>query len=237
MKYSFPDNYGEECIIIALDKALVPLVSGALKPFEQAYTWITDDDYEQGYNAFAQIQAGMANQCIELLIESNRQIYRLLDTALNGASYTAGPDPEKPGKILVSPAIPDAPGNTSPALLPDYGIRPRFERLVNIVDNLSTGTTYPAGPEWLSNGALNDPAGLRPTMRRLVAGVESNTLLPDDNLLVALRGTIEAGANDNALTYLNDIRTDVQAILDAMQTAENLDDIKDLLGQLLVLLA
>lgn len=115
MQHSFPDNYGEECIIIVIDKALVPLVGGALKPFEQSYSWVTDADYEQGYNAFAQLQASMANNCLEELIESNRQIYRLLDAGLNGQTYTTAPDPLDPTKEIALPAIPVAPAAFSSA--------------------------------------------------------------------------------------------------------------------------
>lgn len=114
MKYAFPDNYGEDCIVLCLDKSLVPLVSGALKPFEQSYSWISDEDYEQGYNAFAQVQASFMNNCLQELIESNRQIYRLLDSGLNGRVYTTAPDPLDPTKQIAVPAIPVAPQAFNP---------------------------------------------------------------------------------------------------------------------------
>lgn len=72
MKYTFPANYGEDCIIIEIDKALVPLVAGALRPFEQRYSWATEEDYEQGYNAFAQLQAQFMGKCVEQI---NRAIF------------------------------------------------------------------------------------------------------------------------------------------------------------------
>lgn len=105
MKHTFPDNYGEECIIIAFDKSLLPMIAGALRPFEKRYSWVSEEDYELGYNAFAQVQADMANNCLNELIESNNRLYRLLDTALNGTVYSATGD----SPPVVTPAIPAAP--------------------------------------------------------------------------------------------------------------------------------
>jgi hypothetical protein len=112
VKYAFPTTYGERCILLPIDSSLVPLISGALKLFEQRGYWIADEDYEAGYNAFAELQALMSNNCLRELVESNRQIYRLLDTALNGVAYSASGD-EPP---VISPAIPAAPA--APALPP-----------------------------------------------------------------------------------------------------------------------
>lgn len=221
MKYAFPANYGKECIIIALDKALVPLVAGALKPFEQAYTWVSDEDYEQGYNAFVELQASFMNSCLKELIESNNRIYRLLDTALNGEVYTALPDPLKPTETIVTPALPAAPLASSPAALPAWALRRRLERLINLVDNQSTGANFPLVNPGLSEGALTDTYGLRRTIRLLVAGYATMPDTPETH---------------NALTYLNILSTDVKAILEALETAESMEEIKVLLGELLVLL-
>lgn len=105
MKYVFPTNYGEDCVIVAIDKSLVPMIAGALRPFEQRGYWLSDIDYERGYNAIAEIQSDMANNCLAKLIESNDRLYRLLDTALNGTVYSAsGATPPE-----ITPAIPAAP--------------------------------------------------------------------------------------------------------------------------------
>lgn len=71
MIYTFPPNYGTDSILVEVDAALVPLVAGALRPFEQRYSWATDIDYEQGYNAFCKLQvefmgAGIARLQMEI---------------------------------------------------------------------------------------------------------------------------------------------------------------------------
>jgi hypothetical protein len=82
------------------------MVAGALLHFQQRGYWQTETDYQQGYNAFAELQASMTNNCLTELIESNNRLYRLIDASLNGTTYTA--DGSTPP--VVSPAIPAAPG-------------------------------------------------------------------------------------------------------------------------------
>jgi hypothetical protein len=174
MKHTFPENYGEGCILVEIDKALVPLVAGALKPFERRFSWVSDEDYEQGYNAFAELQVQFMGKCVQALIDSNDRIYRLLDTALNGVAYTATPAtspppaaPPDPTRPTISPAIPTVPAASSPAQLAPFALRSRLERLINLADNLSTGQTFPLDPAFLSDSALNNNTGLRETIINL----------------------------------------------------------------------
>lgn len=100
MKYTFPANYGERCVLVPIDAAMIPLVSGALNKFVQEYVWETYEDWELGYNAIAEIQLQMANNCLQELIDSNDRLYRLLDTAFNGTTYTAGEPPTPPIPVV-----------------------------------------------------------------------------------------------------------------------------------------
>ncbi len=81
MKYVFPTNYGEDCILLPIDTALIPLVSGAILHFQKRGYWITESDYEAAYNAFAELQADMSGRCIDRLIVEIR--------ALRGGSLPA----------------------------------------------------------------------------------------------------------------------------------------------------
>lgn len=74
MRYAFPATYGEDCVLVPIDAALVPLVAGALLLFQQRGYWKTDADYEQGYNAFAELQADMSGRCIDKLIVEIRAL-------------------------------------------------------------------------------------------------------------------------------------------------------------------
>lgn len=228
MKYSFPANYGEDCIIVAIDKSLIPLVAGALKPFEQSYTWLSDEDYEQGYNAFAELQASFMNTCLKELVESNNRIYRLLDTALNGAAYTAIANPLAPDSLVVTPAIPAAPPASSPAVLNPYGLRRRLERLINLVDNQATGATFSGAPSNLSDGALNDTQGERDTIRALQGFIDAGWF-GIGGQRATLANVVEAlriGSTQDAAT----IDTALEALSAASSTANVFSIVRDLLS-------
>lgn len=136
MPYSFPIGYREsECYLVPIRAALIPFVAGALRQFEAREAWATEADYEQAYNAFAEVEAAMMQTCASELIESNRQIYRLLDTIFNKRSYTlVSSDP-----LVISPAIPAVPQETDDEL----GIVKRLLDTRNLLDNAINGTRYP----------------------------------------------------------------------------------------------
>ena len=174
MQYTFPDpeTYGHCIYLVPIDAALVPLVSGALEKFQQRGVWASDSDYEQGYNAFAEVQEAMSGKCLQDLIESNNRLYRLLDTVLNGTVYSTIPPaqnpppapPSDPTRPTISPVIPAAPSASSPAALPAFALRRRLERLINLTDNLANGQTY-ALDAALSEGTLIDNQGVRDALR------------------------------------------------------------------------
>lgn len=71
-RYTFPAEYGENCVLLDIDKSLLPLVAGALKHFEFREAWLTEQDYEQGYNAFAQLRETFMGKCLEDIITEIR---------------------------------------------------------------------------------------------------------------------------------------------------------------------
>jgi hypothetical protein len=110
VKYTFPETYGTDEVLVPIDIALIPLVSGALKHFERPETWESDEAWQAGYNAFAELQVAMTGRRISDLIEAVDRQYRLIDTALNGTQYTSSANPADPARPIVSPEIPAAPG-------------------------------------------------------------------------------------------------------------------------------
>lgn len=165
MRYTFPQAYGQCCYLVPIDAALVPLVAGALRLFEERGIWVTDEDYELGYNAFAELQVCMTGRCIQDLVEAQERTYRLLDRALNGTAYVATPDPVDPvlNPPTITPAIPDVPPTT--ALAP--GLLARNERLLRLVDNLSTGRNYGFDVQNPGEPELDNLVGLRETVTAL----------------------------------------------------------------------
>lgn len=145
--YQFPPNYSEnDCALLSVPTAFIPFMRRWFDLLQQRYVWATESDYQQGYQVVARMEAFLMNGCLQQLIESNRQIYRLLDTSLNGATYTAtGTDPVT-NLPLIDPAIPAVPDVTSPAQLPGVALRRRLERLIDLVDNGFNGTLIPDQP-------------------------------------------------------------------------------------------
>lgn len=164
MKYVFPENYGNDCVLLPIDVSLIPLVSGALKPFEERYKWATELDYERGYNAFAQIQEELMGNCMRQLIESNNKLYRLIDSVFNGVEYSATYDETVPGNYIVTPEIPVVPLDLMPYEYRELGVRGRLERAIYLLDNLITGKTTPYPYEEMSSGALEGNKGIRETI-------------------------------------------------------------------------
>lgn len=103
---TFPNTQYQaaDCVLVPINKALIPYVAGALKMYERRGWWATDQDWEYAYNAFAALEIAMAGNCVTDLIESNNRIYRLLDTIFNGAQYAAFGNPP-----VISPEIPAVP--------------------------------------------------------------------------------------------------------------------------------
>jgi len=137
---SFPDDYDpERCALVAIPIAFVEFVWGALEPLQRREIWQTEDDYQQGYAAVAALGVCMMAGCLDELIESNRQIYRLLDASINGAVYSALGDGTPASPFVFSPPIP-----TVPTLAP--GIEPSLkfeaEKTERLIDNLVNANTY-----------------------------------------------------------------------------------------------
>ena len=136
MAHIFPAGYQTRgCYLVPIDAALLPYVAGLLRYYEQRAAWASEQDYEQGYNAFAELEACMTKLCAEELIESNRQIYRLLDSIYNGTQYTLADD----DPLTIYPVIPPVP-NTDDPIMP--GMRAVMGRVFRVLDNGINGTLY-----------------------------------------------------------------------------------------------
>ena len=136
----------EPAHLACVPRSLLPLFCGQLAALEQPEAWASDEDWRQGYAWIVELQAELMSGCIDKLIQGQERIYRLLDTALNGAVYTAvGVDPVT-GLAIVEPAIAAAPAATDPQALTTIALRNRIDRLVDLVDNGLNGTMIPNPP-------------------------------------------------------------------------------------------
>lgn len=146
MKYIFPtEEYGQQCVIVPIDAALLPFISGVLTKFFTPYVWETRSDYEQGYKAFAELVANMNNNCLQQLTEGQDRLYRLFDNWLNGTQYAV-----VEGQI--TPPIPLAPPANSTAA---NAARAQLRRLHQLAENAATAAAYDADSAMEGTTALD----------------------------------------------------------------------------------
>jgi hypothetical protein len=99
---TFPVDWRDQpCFLIATPRPLVPYVTGLLKILESPGFWQSEADYIRGYTAAIEWEECAMTTCLDVLLEKQDAMYRLLDTALRGTAYTVvSEDP-----LVVEPAI------------------------------------------------------------------------------------------------------------------------------------
>lgn len=167
MRYIFPADYGERtCYLVPVNAALIPLVAGALRFFERRGSWETDADYEQGYNAFAELQVCLMRACIDDLVESNNRLYRLLDTALFGTGYVV----QSTDPLVVTP---DIPPQRTMGIYDEASLLGRLENLKQLLENGLNGTETPN---------YDRQNGVRDLIEQLIAAIQQTGQLDDEML-------------------------------------------------------
>ena len=104
-QHIFPDHYGEDCVMVSLDKAFVPLIVGQIELMLQRKYWSSDDDWYKGHSAASEAIAAMATNCAQQITDSIDRLYRLHDTAFNSQRYTVD------ANGVIQPPIPVVPFN------------------------------------------------------------------------------------------------------------------------------
>lgn len=135
MRFAFPSDYGTRgCALVPIDMALLPIVAGRIAELEERRVW-EPADYEQAYRAIADLEACMTTICAQELIESNRQLYRLIDAGFFGRVYVAGASPPE----TITPAIPSVPN----LAFADPGLLGKTEYLSQLVQSKLAGIDTP----------------------------------------------------------------------------------------------
>lgn len=134
---TMPEDWREQpCFLVAIPRPLVPYVAGLLKIAESRGFWGSSLDYSRGYTAVTELERCLMATCLDVLIEQNNAIYRLLNTAVLGQEYiVATEDP-----LVIEPAI--APF-VSLDILSQDSLMGRIDRLTQLVDNRLAGTETP----------------------------------------------------------------------------------------------
>lgn len=134
---TFPDDWRDQpCFLVSIPRPLVPYVGGLLKILEQRGFWATTDDYLRGYTATIDLEECLMTTCLDVLLQQNDALYRLLNTALLGVAYTTVSD----DPLVVTPAI--AP-HVNLDIHDQDSLMGRIDRLTQLIDNRIAGTETP----------------------------------------------------------------------------------------------
>lgn len=171
MRYTFPAEYDQAgCYLVPINAALIPLVAGALRHFEERRSWHSDEEHQRAYNAFAELQICMTKLCAEQLIESNDRLYRMLSTALYGRQYVV----QSANPLVVAPPI--APTHDL-AIEHADSVLGRMERLRQLLENALNGTSTPQ---------YNRADGVRDLLEQLITALQQSDQQLDDEILAKL---------------------------------------------------
>lgn len=161
---TFPVEWREEpCYLVSIPKPLVPYVGGLLKMLENRGFWASEGDYVRGYTATIETEACLMSTCLNVLLQQNDALYRLLNTALLGETYTTvSPDP-----LVITPAIDPY---VSLAILDQDSLIGRIDRLTQLVDNRLAGTETPL---------YDTLPGIKQQLEDIIAALAEGTDLTD----------------------------------------------------------
>jgi len=134
---TLPEDWRDQpCFLVAVPRPLVPYVGGLLKIAESRGFWATQDDFLRGYAAVTELEACLMAACLDTLFEKQDALYRMLDTALFGTTYTV----ESTDPLVVTPEI--APTHEL-AFSDRDSVLGRLSNIADVVDNAINGTETP----------------------------------------------------------------------------------------------
>ena len=134
---TFPDDWRDQpYFLVSIPRPLVRYVGGLLKILEQRGFWATSEDFLRGYTATIALEECLMSTCLDLLLQQNDALYRLVNTALLGVAYTTvTEDP-----LVITPPI--AP-HVNLDIHDQDSLLGRVDRLTQLIDNRIAGTETP----------------------------------------------------------------------------------------------
>ena len=157
---TFPSDWRDQpCFLVSIPRPLVPYVSGLLKLLEQKGFWASSDDYVNGYTATIELGECLMATCLDVLLQQNDALYRLVNTALLGVAYTTVSD----DPLVVTPAI--AP-HVNLDIHDQDSLLGRIDRLTQLIDNRIAGTDTPL---------YSDLPGIKQQLEDVIAAIGDTT--------------------------------------------------------------
>jgi hypothetical protein len=169
----FPEDWREQpCFLVSIPRPLVPFVGGLLKIGEQEGFWATTEDFKRGYTAITELEACLMTTCLDVLLQQNDALYRLLNTAVLGQAYTVvSGDP-----LVVEPAIEPV---VTLEILDQDSLMGRIDRLTQLIDNRISGT---------ATTLYTDLPGIKQQLEEILAaigeGTDLTTVISDLELII-----------------------------------------------------
>src|ERR1043165_4468201 len=160
----FPDDWREQpCFLVSIPRPLVPFVGGLLKIAEMRGFWASEADYVRGYTAVMELEACLMATCLDVLLEKQDALYRLLNTALLGQAYTVVSE----SPLVVEPPIEPF---VSLDILNQASLMGQIDRLTQLIDNRLAGTETPL---------YDELPGIKQQLETIIAALEEGTDLTE----------------------------------------------------------
>lgn len=171
---TMPEDWREQpCFLVSIPRPLVPYVGGLLKMAERSGFWQSQDDFVRGYEAVTELEACLMSTCLDVLLEKQDALYRLVNTSLRGQAYTVvTADP-----LVVTPAIEPTVDLT---ILDQDSLLGRLDRLTQLIDNRIAGTETPL---------YDELPGIKQQLEAIIAalgeGTDLTEVIGDLELIIA----------------------------------------------------
>ena len=155
-----PEDWRDEpCFLVAIPRPLVPFVGGLLKMTERRGFWASEADYMRGYTAITELEACLMTTCLDVLLQQNDALYRLINTSVLGVAYTTVSE----NPLVVTPAI--AP-HVNLDIHDQDSLMGRIDRLTQLIDNRIAGTDTPL---------YDDLPGIKQQLEAVIAALGDDT--------------------------------------------------------------
>jgi hypothetical protein len=157
---TMPEDWREQpCFLVAIPRPLVPYVGGLLKILETKGFWASSGDFVRGYAAVTELEACIMATCLDVLLQQNDALYRLINTAVLGQAYTVVSD----DPLVVTPSIAPA---VNLDILDQDSLMGRIDRLTQLIDNRIAGNDTPL---------YADLPGIKQQLETIIAALDEGT--------------------------------------------------------------
>lgn len=119
-------------LLVEINANMVPIIISAMERYKYRQFWASEADFNRGVQLINECEVALLTG-VTGITDAIDRVYRLLDTALNGAVYSV----ETSAPLVVTPEIPPVPSAFQPTT--PEGLRSQLARIHQLSENLVTG--------------------------------------------------------------------------------------------------